>query len=459
MALTKATYSMIEGAPVNVLDFGAAGDGLTDDTAAIQAAIAEGEATGNAVYLPANSYLVTDSLEITGPVTFYGDGWQSELLVASAFSAASDVIWINPAAYTENIILRDFSIAPQSGTPARYGIGVDIQTYGVSYCEFSGIRIAELGSYCFATIPAGTPLQDGFFTSVIDRCVFVGGIKLDKAGDSLRITNNTITGPRIGVYVDLQHGAFDGGPHGLLIDGNNITSNGGALYVLNCAMGVFSNNNVEMPTPSGVTNNAMIDLEGINTFTLSVNGMALINNFLGSAIAGYDTIRVNYGRNVLIFGNYVSHPAGSYSYKITANAVGTRILQNDDALDEAYTSIVSDAGSQTMFERGFGGDWQQTLNLRFLKASRSIKWQDSAGTALSCLQLLAADDFFYVGPDGATALSGGIVMRVNGTSVAQFSPAGNISMFGNGKGVTLKSPNGLVSKTLTIDNAGNIALI
>jgi hypothetical protein len=47
---------------VSVNDFGAAGDGTTDDTTAIQAALN----TGKTVILPSNTYLITDSLEILG---------------------------------------------------------------------------------------------------------------------------------------------------------------------------------------------------------------------------------------------------------------------------------------------------------------------------------------------------------------------------------------------------------
>lgn len=59
MALTKATYSLIDGAPVNVLDYGAVGNGVADDTTAIQAAINAGAVSGATVFFPAGTYLVS----------------------------------------------------------------------------------------------------------------------------------------------------------------------------------------------------------------------------------------------------------------------------------------------------------------------------------------------------------------------------------------------------------------
>ncbi len=63
MALTKATYRMIEGATANVKDFGAVGDGVADDTAAIQAAIEHVVGlNGGTVYFPKATYNVTGTL-------------------------------------------------------------------------------------------------------------------------------------------------------------------------------------------------------------------------------------------------------------------------------------------------------------------------------------------------------------------------------------------------------------
>jgi hypothetical protein len=46
MGLTKVTYAMIEGASINVLDYGATGDGTTNDAAAIQSALNALETAG-----------------------------------------------------------------------------------------------------------------------------------------------------------------------------------------------------------------------------------------------------------------------------------------------------------------------------------------------------------------------------------------------------------------------------
>ena len=60
--VTKANFRMVDGAAVNVLDFGAKGDGLTDDTQAIQAALDVG---GHVIFPPSEGdYLVSDSLVV-----------------------------------------------------------------------------------------------------------------------------------------------------------------------------------------------------------------------------------------------------------------------------------------------------------------------------------------------------------------------------------------------------------
>jgi hypothetical protein len=64
---------------ISVKDFGATGDGTTDDTTAIQSALTYAGTVKCAVYIPAtaNSYLITNFLTVPDYVTVYGDGYGS----------------------------------------------------------------------------------------------------------------------------------------------------------------------------------------------------------------------------------------------------------------------------------------------------------------------------------------------------------------------------------------------
>ena len=58
MSLTKATYSMIDGASINVLDYGADPTGATNSHAAITAAFSKSLAAANLNAVASNSSLV-----------------------------------------------------------------------------------------------------------------------------------------------------------------------------------------------------------------------------------------------------------------------------------------------------------------------------------------------------------------------------------------------------------------
>ena len=86
MSLTKVSYSMITGSPVNVLDYGADPSGVADSRAAIQAAIDYAGSIHGTVIIPTGIYKTTDTLYIDQKNTIiYGDGNPSKGAGASAF--------------------------------------------------------------------------------------------------------------------------------------------------------------------------------------------------------------------------------------------------------------------------------------------------------------------------------------------------------------------------------------
>ena len=122
---------------VSVKDFGATGNGSTDDTAAIQAALNSGALS---IYVPSGTYRVTTTINITRPVTFYGDG-----LANTIFSQATnfDVFYIyNGSGVMLGVNMFNFGI---TNTQSRVNVtsGAGIKLYKVYYSQFSNITITN----------------------------------------------------------------------------------------------------------------------------------------------------------------------------------------------------------------------------------------------------------------------------------------------------------------------------
>jgi hypothetical protein len=72
MALTKVSFSMIKGAYFNVLDYGAVGNGTTEDTVAFDLAIAAAAVGGGTVFVPSGTYYV-DRVDMSSDVALVGE--------------------------------------------------------------------------------------------------------------------------------------------------------------------------------------------------------------------------------------------------------------------------------------------------------------------------------------------------------------------------------------------------
>lgn len=116
MALTKVTYSMIANAPANVCDFGATGDGTTDDSLAFIAAVAS-ISNGGTLYVPPGEYKIVSTVELPSNITVLGCGESSVIFGAATSDNSDSVNGLFCAKNKSNITLDGLKIVidPTSG--------------------------------------------------------------------------------------------------------------------------------------------------------------------------------------------------------------------------------------------------------------------------------------------------------------------------------------------------------
>jgi hypothetical protein len=155
------------------MDFGAAADGITDDSNALQMAINRAMATSKRVYLDAGTYLISESIEISGSesegLIFEGAG-QSVAKILNA-GDGTDALSVNfGTADPCRIVLRDFSITASAYTA---GTGIELTAATGVVCEritvekhligFDGSTCSKaIFNGCFVSDPEGAGDDDAY---------------------------------------------------------------------------------------------------------------------------------------------------------------------------------------------------------------------------------------------------------------------------------------------------------
>lgn len=207
---TAARAFVFLGVAVSVRLFGAIGDGVTDDTAAIQAAIN----TGKSVYVPAGTYKVSSVLTMaTTGQRIRGEG---RLSVLSASSASAGILVVNAQFCDIDNLSFAGSIAQTGGWFVDFTVNASrsiLRNFSMEGA-FGGMR----------TIAANTAtIRDG----QILNCVAAAGVGIQVNGGSDVTVSNVI----VDSTTRILNGLAIASVSSMTVDSCNFINCGTALYI------------------------------------------------------------------------------------------------------------------------------------------------------------------------------------------------------------------------------------
>lgn len=174
MSLTKVSYSMISGATINALDYGAVGDGVTDNTAAFAAAntalVAQG---GGCLYIPKGVYKYT-AFFITGSnICVRGDGMGQTVLRPQGWvdGIRFAYTYVVPTAILTNVGIEHVTVDgtdQDAGASDTNGNGINIHscaTAWVRFCEVKKTKQQAIVSSYFALENPPESFQEAYWVT------------------------------------------------------------------------------------------------------------------------------------------------------------------------------------------------------------------------------------------------------------------------------------------------------
>lgn len=320
MSLTKVTYSMIQGAVVNALDYGAVADDSTDCKAAFQAAINAAIASNANVFIPAGTYKISGELTVpSGSVQFFGEGYGSVLngtfATGNMFTIASE----NPVCFYNLRITS--TVAKTAGAAIYYDAGSAKQN-NFSVIDSCFFDSQFNGVYCYRN--GYQKITNNQFTtnSANGKSIFLGNATTPDSGDQIVAYNQIYGGS--GVV-----GVYQTGGGGTRIFGNKFLQIQNGYY---CQFTGTAQTGIVMISDNsfdGCTGSSLImtstDTSRISDITITGN---VFDGFPADAFMYFQAAGSGAVGRMAITGNTVIQNAGSVDI-ITLNKVGDAIVSGN----------------------------------------------------------------------------------------------------------------------------------
>jgi hypothetical protein len=240
MSLTKATFSMIEGAFANVLDFGADPTGLTDSTTAIQTAFDQ-VPLGQQLYFPPGVYNVTcpagadACLSLTRNVLLTGVGQRGAYIDGFGGTGTESVLKISIATPdARGFQMSGLVVGQGVGSNLSVGLRIDLMaaTARITNCTFGG-NLSNNGYAVYID-------DDAFSHSELSFCTIAQGVYAN-CGDANVFRKNLCFGERAGFTFNIGFGIRN-----TLVADNTIVNRDGWVIIENGDNIRIENNQCEL---------------------------------------------------------------------------------------------------------------------------------------------------------------------------------------------------------------------
>lgn len=228
--------------------YGAVGDGVADDTLAVQQAVTFAQDNGSFLLLR-KWYRCTSTILQTKRLRVLGVGKHNcGIIYTGAAEAWLATVPFAAAGFTNNGWTWDhFTIKPAVDGSGTYGLRIKLQAAGggsVSFFADGRVSNMYLGDFGLEGLYLDNSVGnvDGFFTSQFEYNSITNGLRGVNLGDSLTVAHNKIFGRLCGLNISGVAGARQ-----LILNDNNVTTSGGAVALQGVEEPTLIDNQLEHP--------------------------------------------------------------------------------------------------------------------------------------------------------------------------------------------------------------------